>query len=95
MNYQGIFKARYPSLSGSDWVRTIDPEDLRVLVSIGAEAHLHGVIGGQALAKQRGSKYMSKIGRIGGIVSSSWRSWNKAILEEMWREGIMDNPIKA
>lgn len=85
----GVFKARYPVLKGKDWVRTIDPEDRRVFVSIGAEAHLHGVIGGQALAQRRGREYMSKIGRIGAIVTNSWKQWNKALIEEMWREGIM------
>jgi hypothetical protein len=89
MNAQGIFKARYPVLKGRDWVRRIDPEDRVVFVSIGMEANLHGVIGGQRLAQKKGRAYMAKIGRIGAIVANSKRAWNKALVEEMWREGIM------
>lgn len=89
MNLQGVFKARYPVLKGKDWVRKIDPEDRAVFVSIGAEAHLHGIKGGNALFKAKGNDYMKRIGRIGAIVANSKRAWQKALVEEMWREGIM------
>lgn len=87
--YPNLFKARYPVLKGKDWVRRIHPEDRAVFVSIGAEFHLHGVIGGLKLVEKKGREYMSRIGRIGAIVANSKRAWNKALLEEMWREGIM------
>jgi hypothetical protein len=89
MMYLNLFKNKYSVLKGKDWVRRIEPEDRAVFVSIGMEANLHGVIGGRRLAQKRGRAYMSKIGRIGAIVANSKRAWNKALLEEMWREGIM------
>lgn len=88
MNYPGIFKARY-NLKGKDWVRKIDPEDRKVFVSIGAEAHLHGVIGGRTLVAKKGREYMSKIGRIGAIASNSKRQWNKAVIEANYELGIL------
>ena len=88
MNYSGIFKARY-TLTGKDWVRRIDPEDLRAFVSIGMEANLHGVTGGRKLAQVKGREYMSKIGRIGAIVANSKRAWRKAVIEESYNIEIL------
>lgn len=88
MMYPGLFKARYP-LTGRDWVRHIPDEDRAVFVSIGMEANLHGVMGGQALAQQKGREYMSKIGRIGAIVSNSRKQWNKAVIEANYELGIL------
>lgn len=89
MMYPNLFKARYPVLKGKDWVRTISPEDRKVFVDIGREAHDTGKMGGRAIYEKKGREYLSKIGRIGAIVANSKRAWNKAVLEEMWREGIM------
>lgn len=85
--YPGIFKARY-SLVGKDWIRTIPAEDRAVFVSIGMEANLHGVLGGRATAK-KGRAHMSKIGRIGAIVSNSKRAWRKAVIEANYELGIL------
>jgi len=90
MMYPGLFKARYPVLKGKDWVRTIDPEDRAVFVSIGAEAHLHGYLGGLSLLKKKGREHLSKIGRIGAIASNSKRAWDKAVREENYKVlGVM------
>lgn len=89
MNYPGIFKARYPVLQGKAWVRDIDPEDRAVWVSIGMEANLHGVMGGRTLVAKKGREHMSKIGRIGAIVSNSKRAWWKAVVEENYKLGIL------
>ena len=89
MIYPGLFKARYPVLRGKDWIRTISPDDLKFFIKEGMKAWDYGKMGGAALVEKRGREYMSKIGRIGAIVANSKRAWNKALLEEMWREGIM------
>lgn len=84
--YPNLFKLRYV-LRGKAWVRDIEPEDLRVFVSIGAEHHEHGRMGGRAIADQRGADYMRSIGRIGAISANSKRAWVKALQEE--QEKIM------
>lgn len=77
MNYSGIFKARY-TLRGKDWIRTIDPDDRRVLVDIGLQAAEHGRAGGRALYKQRGKEHMSKIGRIGAVATNIQKEIRRA-----------------
>jgi hypothetical protein len=81
MNYPGIFKSRY-SLQGKDWLRQVDPDDLRVFVDIGLQAAEHGRKGGRALVAQRGKEHMSKIGRIGAIASNIRQAWVKAAKQE-------------
>ena len=52
MMTKGIFKAKYgDELQGRDWVRKIDPDDLRVLVDAGLQAHRYGKMGGKARAR--------------------------------------------
>ena len=48
METSGIFKRKYQSLRGSDWIRTIDPEDIQVFVDLGNQANDHGRMGGKA-----------------------------------------------
>lgn len=79
MTYQNLFLSRYPDLSGKDWVRHIDPDDLQVFVDIGLKANQHGKLGGKAIVQQKGREYMAKIGRIGAIAANSKREWLKAI----------------
>lgn len=50
-NLKGIFKARYPQLSGVDWVRRIEPEDRKAFIEIGMQAWDYGRMGGKARAK--------------------------------------------
>lgn len=83
--YSGIFKSRY-ALKGRDWVRKISKEDLAVFVDMGLKAHNHGKMGGDAVVKKHGKDHMKSIGRIGAIVTNSWKFWNKAIQEEIAKE---------
>jgi hypothetical protein len=76
-----LFKARYPILRGKDWVRRIEPEDLRVFVDIGLKANDHGKQGGRALVEKHGKEHMRKIARIGAIAANSIKAWNKAVRE--------------
>ena len=48
--YTGLFKSRYPNITGSDWIRKVDPDDRRVFVQIGHEHAEHGRLGGFARA---------------------------------------------
>lgn len=83
--YPNLFNSRY-TLQGRDWVRLLDPEDLRVFVDIGLQHADHGKKGGRGLVAKRGREHMSRIGRIGAIITNSWKSWNKAVAEENERE---------
>lgn len=85
MSYTNLFKQKY-ALFGKDWVRRIDPDDLKVFVGIGLEANEHGRQGGKALARKRGSRYMSEIGRRGAIMSNIKKAFIKAVREENERE---------
>lgn len=81
MNFPNLFNSRY-SLQGRDWVRLLEPEDLRVFVDIGLKAMDHGRLGGRGLVKKHGPAHMRKIGRIGAIASNSRKQWNRAVAEE-------------
>ena len=48
MTYKGIFKNRYPSLQGKDWLKRIDPEDQKAFYHIGFTASDYGKKGGKA-----------------------------------------------
>lgn len=50
MVYPNLFKSRYPSLRGKDWVKTIDPDDLKAFIQIGMKFNQYGVLGGRARA---------------------------------------------
>jgi len=82
--YTGIFKARY-TLKGRAWIRDLSPEDLQVFINIGMQAWDYGRLGGLSHSRE----HLRRIGRIGGIVTSSKRFWNRLLLEEMEREGIL------
>lgn len=47
---KGIFTERYKDLTGRDWPRRIDPDDLKVLVELGNQANQYGILGGKARA---------------------------------------------
>ena len=70
---------------GRDWIRKIDDEDLAVFIDIGLSAAEHGRLGGKALLKKRGKKYMKKIARRGALVTNMKKYWIKAIQEEQDR----------
>lgn len=82
MMYQGLFKSRYPSLHGKDWIRNISTEDLQVFIDIGQSASDHGRLGGKSLVKKRGKKYMKEIARRGALVTNMKKYFARAILEE-------------
>ena len=82
MDYSGLFKARYPSLSGKDWVRNISTEDLQVFIDIGLASADHGRLGGKSLVQKRGRKYMQEIARRGALVTNMKKYFARAILEE-------------
>lgn len=46
----GLFKAKYGKLEGKDWIRKIDPEDARVLITVGLREMDFGRMGGKARA---------------------------------------------
>lgn len=48
MTYPDIFKSRYPSLKGRNWICTIEPDDLKAFVEIGMKANDYGRRGGKA-----------------------------------------------
>ena len=50
--YPGLFKRVYPERHGRNWIRVVSSEDLRAFISIGAEAHMHGHLGGIARASK-------------------------------------------
>ena len=79
MTYPNLF-AKYKPLRGRDWIKAIPAEELQVFISIGMEENQHGRLGGLALAKKRD---MKSLGRIGGIVTSSKRAWQRALVQEM------------
>lgn len=52
MLYPNLFKSRYPSLRGKDWIKTIDLEDLKAFIQIGMKHGGYGVKGGRARASK-------------------------------------------
>ena len=87
MRYSGLFKARYSSLHGKDWIRNISTEDLQVFIDIGLSASDHGRLGGKSLVKKRGKKYMKEIARRGALVTNMKKYFARAILDEQERLG--------
>lgn len=47
MTYPDLFKRRYSSLTGKDWLRSVLPEDRQAFISIGMQAHDYGKMGGK------------------------------------------------
>jgi hypothetical protein len=83
--YPNLFKSRYPTLNGRDWINRIDPEDKRAFVEIGLVATDHGKLGGDALVKKYGKKHMRNIARVGAIVTNIRKEWRKAVELETLR----------
>jgi hypothetical protein len=50
-SYPGMFKNRYGKLQGRNWVRSLDPEDKEVFISLGLSAAEYGHLGGVARAQ--------------------------------------------
>ena len=51
MMYPNLFKQKYGKLSGRSWIKSIEPDDVRVFVRIGMEHHNYGKMGGCKRAK--------------------------------------------
>jgi hypothetical protein len=85
MTYPGLF-SRHQPLKGKGWIKSLPSEDRRVFVEIGLQESGHGQKGGRAIYMQKGKEYMSKLGRIGAIVTNSKKLWNKLMREELNRE---------
>ena len=51
MFYPNLFKNRYSSLKGKDWIKRISPEDKRVFIELGLKHVQYGRLGGIARAK--------------------------------------------
>lgn len=86
MTYPDLFLSRYSELKGRDWIRRVEPDDRAAFVDIGLQENNHGKMGGDALVKKHGKDHMKNIGRIGAIVTNSWKFWNKAMQEELAKE---------
>lgn len=50
MLYPHLFKNKYPTLRGRDWVRRLPDEDLQVFIDLGMRAWDYGRVGGRARA---------------------------------------------
>lgn len=85
MTYPNLFQA-YRSLKGSDWLRTIQPEDLQAFVMIGFRESDYGRKGGRAIVQKRGRAYLSEIGRRGALVTNLRKWIAKRIQEETYKE---------
>lgn len=81
MNYPNLFSAYHP-LKGSDWLRSVTPEDRQVFSRIGFQASEYGKRGGRALVQKRGSEYMREIGRRGALVTNLKKHFQKGIQNE-------------
>lgn len=64
--YNGIFKSKYSPLSGKDWLRKIDPDDLAVFVHIGQAATEFGRLGGTARAATAKRDYRGRFAPAAG-----------------------------
>jgi hypothetical protein len=85
--YPNLFKSKYAPLRGRAWVKALSREDLKVFIEIGLQANQHGRLGGLSTASKPG--HMAKIGRIGAIVTNSKRLWNRLLLDEMEKIGVI------
>jgi hypothetical protein len=83
--YPNLFKSRYPVLQGRDWINTIEPDDKQAFIQIGLQATDYGKLGGAALVKTKGKKYMKRIARRGAIMANIRKWWNRAVMEETAR----------
>lgn len=83
--YPNLFKNRYPTLSGRDWINSIDPEDRQAFIELGLSAMDFGKLGGQATVKRYGKKHMKNIARVGAVVTNVRKYWNKAVEVETQR----------
>lgn len=81
MKYPGLFKNKY-SLRGKDWLRRIPEEDRKVFSDIGSQNSNRGKLGGDALVKKKGKKYMKQIAKNGAFVTNMKVWFRKAIEQE-------------
>lgn len=65
MIYPNLFKNRYSSLTGKNWITTIMPEDQKAFVEIGLLHAQNGVLGGKARART-GKRYPKGNGKLSG-----------------------------
>lgn len=49
--HPGLFKSRYPTLRGRDWILRVEADDFQAFVQIGLEYADHGRAGGRARAQ--------------------------------------------
>lgn len=82
MRYPNLFKSRYPSLQGKDWINSIEPEDRQAFIQIGLQETGYGKSGGHAVVKKYGKKHMKSIARIGAIMTNIRKEWNRAVERE-------------
>ena len=82
MKYPNLFHSRYTELSGRDWIKKIEPEEIQAFARLGFQESGYGKKGGVALAKKRGKKYMQEIGRRGALVTNAKKLIKKGIENE-------------
>ncbi len=49
MMYKGLFKSRYPSLRGRDWINSVSTEDRKAFAMLGLQASDYGRMGGRKM----------------------------------------------
>lgn len=82
MNYPNLFKSRYPSLRGSDWIKQVEDEDRKAFAQIGFAASDYGRKGGKKVVQKYGREYMSRIGARGALVTNVKKMIQKGIENE-------------
>jgi hypothetical protein len=88
--YPNLFRSRYTSLQGKDWIRRVSNEDRRAFARIGLEASDYGRSGGNAVVKKHGKKHMKQIARRGAIMTNIRKWWSQQVQLETLRleEGV-------
>lgn len=81
MKYPGLFRSRYPVLRGKDWIKALEPDDLKAFVEIGLQETDHGRKGGLALVRKYGREHMQKIARVGAIATNGLKEWRRKVQE--------------
>jgi hypothetical protein len=83
--YPNLFSSYHP-LKGSDWLRSVTPEDRQAFSRIGFQASEYGKKGGRAIVQKYGREHLSTIGRRGALVTNLKKWIAKRIEEETWKE---------
>lgn len=81
MTYPDLFRSYHP-LKGSDWLRTIQPEDRQAFSRIGFQASDYGKKGGRAVYQKYGRGRMVELGKRGAFVTNMKKWFAKRIQEE-------------